>query len=151
MSEPNDSPPSAAQPRRGPFDGVAPKRRPPPSSGEPQVETSRLGHSRTREEEQLRQERETFDQHHREAQSWSKVRVCMGWTSLVLFPIVTGAAVFVLVDHDAFTTTATTAASGAVLAQAIGLIVAVWRLILGKGPAQLTPVITGNAERQPES
>jgi hypothetical protein len=72
----------------------------------------------------------------------------MGWTSLALFPVLTGAAIFVLVDHRAFPAAATTAASVAVLTQAIGLIIAVWRLVLGKGPSQLTPVIPDAAEVQ---
>jgi hypothetical protein len=65
----------------------------------------------------------------------------MGWSALAVFLMLAGASVFVLADHQAFTTTATTAAAGAVLVEVVGLTVAVWRLVLGEGPIPLAPVI----------
>lgn len=124
-----------------PLDGIAPKRKPPVRKKSTGGGGQTASPASARAWEQLRQQERTYDQHHDEARAWEKVRLCMGWMSVALLPVVTAAAVFVLVDHGAFSTTATTAATGTVLAQTVGLVAAVWRLVLGKGPAQLAPVI----------
>jgi hypothetical protein len=92
------------------------------------------------ETEQLRQEKETFDQAKSDTQSWSKLRLSMGWTALVLLPTLAAAAIFILIEHDHFSTVATTSAAATVLLQTVTLVVAVWRLVLGSGPAPLAPV-----------
>jgi hypothetical protein len=90
--------------------------------------------------ERLRQERETFDQRKIEAIAWSRLRLVMGWTALVLLIGLCTGSIFVLFAHNAFPAAATTAAASTVLVQTVAVVVMVWRLAIGAGPPQLAPV-----------
>jgi hypothetical protein len=91
--------------------------------------------------EQLRQEREAFEENKRHIRSWSRLRLSMGWTALVLLVVMTGVSSFVIVSHNKFPAGATTAAAAAVFAQTLALIAAAWHLVCGASQETLDPVI----------
>jgi uncharacterized membrane protein len=101
---------------------------------------------RARAEEQLRQEREAFEENKRQIQSWARLRLVMGWTALVLLVVLCAISIFVIALHDAFPASAITAAAGTVFLQTLALVVAVWRLVLGTGPKPLAPLTRARGE-----
>jgi hypothetical protein len=120
--------------------GIAPPRKAPssrdPSSTRPRESVG----STARRAEALRQATETFNQRQMEAAAWFRLRLWMGRTALTAFVGLVLASVFVLADHTDFPRSAATYAAVAILAEAVGLMVAVWRLVLGPGPATLEPI-----------
>jgi uncharacterized membrane protein YqjE len=140
MSNPTEPPTTSTG--KGPFDGLAKpsRRKRPQRAASPPV---------TVEDERLRQERETFDQRKFEAIAWSRLRLTMGWTALVLLVALSAASIFVLLSHKTFPAVATSAAASTVLVQTLALVAAVWRLVIGSGPSQLAPV-TRNTSIRPE-
>ena len=94
-------------------------------------------------EEQLRQERETFD--HRKGQDarWFVLRLRMGYTAAVMLPVIALACAYVLFNNAAFPTTVVGSAGAALLADILGLLVAVWKVVLNPGSVtRLEPVIS---------
>lgn len=94
-----------------------------------------------RANEQLRQEREAFEENKRQIRSWSRLRLSMGWTALVLLVVITGVSSFVIVSHNNFPAGAATAAAAAVFVQTLALVAAAWHLVFGAGQETLDPVI----------
>lgn len=93
-----------------------------------------------REQELLRQQRETFDQRKRQDSRWFLLKLVMGWTSVVLLPGIGFICGYVIFNHAEFTSTTITAATAALFVDTLGLIMSVWRLVLGKGPDPLQPI-----------
>ena len=94
-------------------------------------------------EEQLRQERETFD--HRKLQDvrWFALRLRMGYTAAVMLPLVALACAYVLLNHPQFPPSVVTSAGAALLVDVLGLVVAVWKVVLNPGSVtRLDPVIS---------
>jgi len=94
-------------------------------------------------EEQLRQERETFD--HRKGQDarWFVLRLRMGYTAAVMLPTIAFACAYVLLNSTAFQPTVVASAGAALLADILGLLVAVWKVVLNTGSVtRLEPVIS---------
>lgn len=90
-------------------------------------------------EERLRQEREVFDQQKAQDKKTFVLRLTMGWTAVVLLVAICAFAGYVIVNHRAYGTTTVTAATSALLVEALGIAGAIWRGTLGKGPAELRP------------
>ena len=93
-----------------------------------------------RAQEQLRQERETFDQKKRQDSRWFLLRLAMGWSAVVLLPAIGGISGWVIANHSHFSTGTVTLASSALFVDSLGLVLAVWRIVLGVGPEGLAPV-----------
>lgn len=94
-------------------------------------------------EEQLRQERETFD--HRKGQDarWFALRLRMGYIAAFMLPVIALACAYVLINHDAFPPAVVGSAGGALLVDVLGLLVAVWKVVLNPGSVtRLEPVIS---------
>jgi hypothetical protein len=94
-------------------------------------------------EEQLRQERETFD--HRKGQDtrWFVLRLRMGYTAAVMLPLIAIACAYVLFNNANFPTAVVASAGSALLADVLGLLVAVWKVVLNPGSTtRLEPVIS---------
>jgi hypothetical protein len=89
--------------------------------------------------QQLRQEQELFDQRKAQDQERFRLWLAMGWTAIVLFVVICAFAGFVVLDHGDFSTSTVVAATSALLIEALGLLVAVWKKVLGKGPRELEP------------
>lgn len=93
-------------------------------------------------EEQLRQERETFDHRKLQDSRWFALRLRMGYTAAVMLPLVALACAYVLLNHPQFPPSVVTSAGAALLVDVLGLVVAVWKVVLNPGSVtRLDPVI----------
>lgn len=90
--------------------------------------------------ERLRQERETFDQRKEQDRRWFKLRMAMGWLAVVLLPLLGAAAFYVLYNNDEFTPATVTAASAAFFVDVVGLVISIWKVVLGQSPKAFEPV-----------
>lgn len=98
-----------------------------------------------RAEERLRQEREIFDQRKAQDRRSFTLKLVMGWSAVFLLVAICALCGFVVIDHKEFTAGTVTAATSALLVEALGLFTGVWRLTLGKGPAELRPTTESSA------
>ena len=93
-------------------------------------------------EEQIRQERETFNQRKEQEAKWFSLRLRMGYAAVILLPAIIIITTYILFNHTLFTSTIITAAGGALFVDVIGLIVAVWKVVLNVGSVtKLEPLI----------
>jgi hypothetical protein len=90
--------------------------------------------------ERLRQERELFNQKKVQDRRVFALWVTMGWTAVVLLIAICAFAGYIIVNHGEFSEATVTAATSALLVEALGLVVAVWRVAMGKGPEELAPI-----------
>jgi hypothetical protein len=94
-----------------------------------------------RASEQLRQERETFDQRKKHESMWFVLRLIMGYASVLLLSVILIVASYIIFHSDRFSATVITAASAALFVDALGLVVAVWKIVLNPDfYASLSPV-----------
>ena len=94
-----------------------------------------------RVEEGLRQERETFDQRKEQEARWFTLRLRMGYTAAVLLPAIAVGCGVVLYLHDSFPLTVVGSAGAALLVDVVGLLVAVWKVVLNPGSiTRLEPI-----------
>jgi len=96
--------------------------------------------------EQLRQERETFDQRKRQDARWFMLRMTMGALAIVFIPA------FMVICTILISRTGTPAAvkdlaASALLVDILGLIISVWKVVLNPASiTQLSPVTTASLE-----
>jgi hypothetical protein len=90
--------------------------------------------------ERLRQERETFDQRKEQDRRWFKLRMAMGWLAVVLLPLLAAAAFYVLYNNAEFTAATVTAAGAALFVDVVGLVISIWKVVLGQSPKTFEPV-----------
>jgi len=103
-----------------------------------------------RAEEQLRQERETFDQQRSQDQLWFNLRLAVGYSSIVLLGGIMGAC-FLIITHDpAFPSAVVLGATGALFSDVLGLLVTVWKVVLNPGTlTRLAPETTTRSRAVP--
>jgi hypothetical protein len=107
-------------------------------------------------QERLRQERETFDQHKTHENQWFKLRLVMGAVAVILVPSIIVICVFVFLNHAVLPTAIVASASGALFVDVVGLVIAVWKVVLSPGfITKLAPVtqsapITAVSESTPD-
>ena len=91
--------------------------------------------------EQLRQERETFDQAKRHESRWFILRLVMGYSSVLLLAAIMVIASYVLFNGETFPEGVVTVAGAALFIDVLGLLVAVWKIALNPNfYARLGPV-----------
>jgi membrane-associated HD superfamily phosphohydrolase len=91
--------------------------------------------------EQLRQERETFNQVKKHEERWFVLRLVMGYSAVILLTAVMIIASYILFSATAFPVPVVTAAGAALFADVVGLLVAVWKIALNPDfSARLGPV-----------
>jgi hypothetical protein len=94
-----------------------------------------------RAEEQLRQERETFDQQKQHDNLWFALQLSMGYSSIILLAAILMVSSWIIFHADAFSPTVIKSAGAAIFVDALGLIVSVWRVALKpNGFGKLAPV-----------
>lgn len=98
-------------------------------------------------EERLRQEREIFDQKKGQDARHFLLRMTMGWTAVVLFIAICAFCGYIIVNANDFADGTVTAATTALLVEALGLIGFMWKGTVGSGPTELAPV-TGAPQEQ---
>lgn len=103
--------------------------------------------------EQLRQERETFDQAKRHEGRWFILRLVMGYAAVILLTAIMMVASYILFSAAAFPGGVVTAAGAALFVDVLGLLVAVWKIALNPNfYARLGPVTQVTLpETQPEN
>lgn len=80
--------------------------------------------------EQLRQEREVFDQRKHQEARWFVLRLSMGYSSIILLFVVIVICAFVLYDNTKFPDFTVKSAGAALFADVIGLLISVWKVVL---------------------
>jgi hypothetical protein len=80
--------------------------------------------------ERLRQETETFEQRRAQDQRWFVLRLAMGYIAVVLLPAIAGVCAFIIFNAEQFAITTVTVATTALLVDVLGLIMAVWKIVL---------------------
>ena len=91
--------------------------------------------------EQLRQERETFDQAKQHEARWFVLRLVMGYSAVLLLAAIMVVASYILFNAGGFPVGVVTAAGGALFVDVLGLLVAVWKIALNPNfYARLAPV-----------
>lgn len=91
--------------------------------------------------ERLRQESETFNQRKSHEERWFKLRLSMGYASVVLLPTVVVICTFIFYNHEDYTGSVLTAAGSAFFVDVVGLMLAVWKIVLNPGSVtKLDPV-----------
>jgi hypothetical protein len=90
--------------------------------------------------EQLRQEREVFDQRKKQAGRWFILRLSMGYASIVLLFVVIFICSLVLFSGSKFPDFTVKAAGAALFADVLGLLISVWKVVLKPDSvSKLTP------------
>lgn len=93
-----------------------------------------------RASEQLRQERETFDQAKSQEHWWFILRLMMGFSSIVLLVAVMVVSVYILFNHTEFPAAVVTAAGAALFVDVLGMLIGVWKIALNpKSVTKLQP------------
>jgi hypothetical protein len=94
-------------------------------------------------EERLRQERETFNQRKEQDARYFKLRMSMGWIAVFLLPAIGVTCGWIIFHSHEFASATVTVATSALLVDTLGLVVSVWKIVMGSGPRALEPVTTG--------
>lgn len=81
-------------------------------------------------EEQLRQERKVFDQTLAHSERWFTLRLRLGYLAAILLPSFFLFCSYLIINHENYPSAVVTAASGALFADVLGMIVSVWKLVL---------------------
>jgi hypothetical protein len=91
--------------------------------------------------EQLRQEREVFDQSKKHESMWFGLRLVMGYSSVVLLFAVIIICSWILYNSPSFPEFTVKAAGAAIFVDVLGLLVSVWKVVLNPDSvAKLKPV-----------
>ena len=80
--------------------------------------------------EQLRQEREVFEQRKAQESRWFVLRLTMGYASLILLLAVMVICSIVLFNSSRFPEFTVKAAGAALFADVLGLLIGVWKIVL---------------------
>src|SRR2546423_136579 len=91
--------------------------------------------------EQLRQERQIFDQRRLHEARWFYLRLVMGYSSVVLLVAVMVIASYILLKNSQFPSVVVDSAGGALFADVLGMLVGVWKIALNPNfMSQVTPI-----------
>jgi len=80
--------------------------------------------------EAVRQERETFDMQKSHVERWFRLRLAMGYSSIVLLCGIMVVSTDILLQPGKFPSGVLTTAGGALFTDVLGLLVSVWRIAL---------------------
>lgn len=86
-----------------------------------------------RASEQLRQERETFDQQKKQENLWFYLRLGMGISSIILLSLVMVVSTYILFKNSEFPKEVVSAAGAAMFVDVLGLLIGVWKIVLSPG------------------
>lgn len=100
-----------------------------------------------RAQEQLRQESEAFDQQKSHDSKWFVLRMVICSISIALLCIVMAVCCYIFYFNKVFPDYVVQAASAAFFGDIIGLLILVWKVVVGSGPSMpLTPVTKAIAD-----
>jgi putative flippase GtrA len=91
--------------------------------------------------EQIRQERETFDQRKKQDKQWFILKLVMGFFAVILLAAVLVISFYILLNNDKFPSEVVISAGGALFVDILGLIISVWKIVLNPNSiTKLEPV-----------
>lgn len=90
--------------------------------------------------EELRQRQETFNQRKSQDRTWFRVRVAMSCVSIVAILLIGYICAYIVFHAANFPDGTVTLAAAGLVADILATMLAVWRLVLGKGPQELGPL-----------
>ncbi len=91
--------------------------------------------------EQLRQEREVFEQRKKHDNFWFFLRLVMGYASVVLLIAVMAVASYILFKNSQFPSSVVIAAGASLFTDVLGMLIGVWKIVLNpKTAAGAAPV-----------
>jgi len=94
--------------------------------------------------ERLRQERETFNQHKDHQNHWFRLRLVMGYTSVILLLAIMGVSTYILFNISSFSGSVVTAAGAALFVDSLGLVVSIWKIVFNPDFMTKLAPIAGN-------
>ena len=98
-----------------------------------------------RANERLRQERVTFEQRKSHDQLWFMLRLTMSITAITLLSAIMVVATYIIIHHETFPGFLVSAAGIALFTDVLGLLVAVWKIVLNpESVTKLEPVTEYN-------
>lgn len=99
--------------------------------------------------EQLRQERETFEQAKVEVANWSRLRLVMGYAGIAALLGVAVVSGIIVLNPSSYPTEVLTVAATTLLVDILSLSVSIFKLVLQQGSAtRLKPVTTARTNRR---
>jgi hypothetical protein len=98
-----------------------------------------------RDDERLRQERETFDQHKSHENRWFALRLAMGYSSVAALLGVFLVCVYVFLNYSALPEVIVTSAAAAFFGDVVAAVVMVWRVVLNPDFMTSLAPLTSNA------
>lgn len=102
--------------------------------------------SDARAREQLRQERETFDQAKTHGAQWFRLRLCMAYATIALLILVAIVCAVIVIRPAGYPVTVITAASAALLVDIVALAAGIFKLVLPhSSAASLKPITVAKA------
>ena len=91
--------------------------------------------------EQIRQERETFNQRKQQDTQWFILKLVMGFFAVILLASVLIIATYILLSNNKFPASVVTSAGVALFVDILGLIISVWKIVLNPNSVtKLEPV-----------
>lgn len=95
-------------------------------------------------EEQIRQEREIFDQRKTHEERWFTLRLRMGYMAIVLLPLVMLITSYIVLHHENFPSAVVTSSAAALFVDVLGLLISIWKLVLNPSSvSKAEPLISG--------
>lgn len=95
-------------------------------------------------EEQIRQEKEVFDQRKIHEERWFTLRLRMGYMAIVLLPLIMLVTSYIILHHELFPAAVVTSSAAALLVDVLGLLISIWKLVLNPtSMSKAEPVISG--------
>lgn len=98
-------------------------------------------------EEQLRQEREIFDQRKAQGERWFSLRLRMGYMAVLLLPIFMCITAYIIFNSEKFPSAVVTLSAGALLADVLGTILSVWKLVLSPDSISKVDTVTNGFDK----
>jgi hypothetical protein len=92
--------------------------------------------------EQLRQEREIFEQRKRQESQWFLLRLVMGYSSVVLLVTIMAVASYILYRNAQFPISVVRAAGAALFTDVLGTLIGVWKIALNPNMAATASPVT---------
>jgi hypothetical protein len=95
-----------------------------------------------RAEEELRQERETFEERKSQEKLWFQLRLVMGYSAIALLSSVMVISAYILIYNKEFPETVIAAAGAALFGDVMGLLVSVWKIVFNPTSRALLEPVT---------
>ena len=91
--------------------------------------------------ESIRQQRETFDQRKQQDSNWFILQLAMGISAIIFLGAVLVFSIIIIANYDKYTPTIVTTACTAFFVDILGVLGAIWKIVLNTNPVtKLEPI-----------